>query len=124
MRSLNHPARAQSVSSRESVWNCKNMGIQDFVLIQGSAPAGGTAAGVVDEALRAAVAMTQDDESELRSQLAQLRQEHRDLDAAIEALHNSPGSDLLQVQRLKKRKLHLRDRIIQIEDQLTPDIIA
>jgi hypothetical protein len=53
-----------------------------------------------------------------------LRQEHRDLDAAIEALHNSPGSDLLQVQRLKKRKLQLRDRIIQIEDQLTPDIIA
>jgi hypothetical protein len=100
------------------------MGIQDFVLIQGSGSAGGTAAGVVDEALRAAAAMTQDDESELRSQLAQLRQEHRDLDAAIEALHNSPGSDLLQVQRLKKRKLHLRDRIIQIEDQLTPDIIA
>ena len=100
------------------------MGIQDFVLIQGSAPAGGTAAGVVDEALRAAVAMTQDDESELRSQLAQLRQEHRDLDAAIEALHNSPGSDLLQVQRLKKRKLYLRDRISFIEDQLTPDIIA
>jgi hypothetical protein len=100
------------------------MGIQDFVLIQGSASAGGTAAGVVDEALRAAAAMTQDDESELRSQLAQLRQEHRDLDAAIEALHNSPGSDLLQVQRLKKRKLHLRDRIIQIEDHLTPDIIA
>jgi hypothetical protein len=64
------------------------------------------------------------DESELREELAQLRQEHRDLDVAIEALHNSPGSDLLQVQRLKKRKLHLRDRIIQIEDQLTPDIIA
>jgi hypothetical protein len=56
--------------------------------------------------------------------LARLRQEHRDLDAAIEALHNSPGSDLLQVQRLKKRKLVLRDRIIEIEDQLTPDIIA
>jgi len=68
--------------------------------------------------------MTQDDESELRAELAQLRQEHRDLDAAIEALHNSPGADLLQVQRLKKRKLQLRDRIIQIEDQLTPDIIA
>jgi hypothetical protein len=79
---------------------------------------------VVSEALRAAAAMSQDDESELRAELAQLRQEHRDLDAAIEALHNSPGSDLLQVQRLKKRKLHLRDRIIQIEDQLTPDIIA
>ena len=68
--------------------------------------------------------MTEQEESELRAQLARLRQEHRDLDAAIEALHNAPGSDLLQVQRLKKRKLHLRDRIIQIEDLLTPDIIA
>ena len=76
------------------------------------------------EAFRAAAAMRQEDETELKAELAQLRQEHRDLDAAIEALHNSPGSDLLQVQRLKKRKLHLRDRIIQIEDQLTPDIIA
>jgi hypothetical protein len=101
------------------------MGIQEFVLISGSAPAAGNAASVAHEALRAAVAMKQEeDESELRAQLGQLRQEHRDLDVAIEALHNSPGSDLLQVQRLKKRKLHLRDRIIQIEDQLTPDIIA
>ena len=97
------------------------MGIQEFVLISGSAPAAGN---VAHEALRAATAMRQEDESELRAHLAQLRQEHRDLDVAIEALHTAPGSDLLQVQRLKKRKLHLRDRIIQIEDQLTPDIIA
>ena len=97
------------------------MGIQEFVLISGSAPA---AESVAHDALRAATAMRQEDESELRAQLAQLRQEHRDLDVAIEALHTAPGSDLLQVQRLKKRKLHLRDRIIQIEDQLTPDIIA
>jgi len=83
----------------------------------------GGAAGLLDQTLIAA-AMKQDDESELRTQLAQLRQEHRDLDAAIEALHNSPGADLLQVQRLKKRKLQLRDQIILIEDQLTPDIIA
>jgi hypothetical protein len=74
--------------------------------------------------LGAAAAMTQDEERELKAQLARLRQEHRDLDAAIEALHNAPGSDILQVQRLKKRKLALRDRIIAIEDQLTPDIIA
>ena len=100
------------------------MGIQELVLISGSAPGTGSAANVAHEAFRAAAAMRQDDESELKAELAQLRQEHRDLDAAIEALHNSPGSDLLQVQRLKKRKLHLRDRIIQIEDQLTPDIIA
>jgi hypothetical protein len=102
----------------------KVMAIQDFVLIPGSAPTAGNPASMADEALRAAAAMKREDESELRAQLAQLRQEHRDLDAAIEALHNSPGSDLLQVQRLKKRRLQLRDRIIQIEDQLTPDIIA
>jgi hypothetical protein len=68
--------------------------------------------------------MTQEEETELRAQLARLRQEHRDLDAAIEALQSSPASDILQVQRLKKRKLFLRDRITHIEDQLTPDIIA
>ena len=68
--------------------------------------------------------MTKEEERELRGQLARLLQEHRDLDAAIDALQVSPGSDVLQVQRLKKRKLHLRDRITFIEDQLTPDIIA
>jgi hypothetical protein len=71
-----------------------------------------------------AVAMTDEEERALREQLARLLQEHRDLDAAIEALAGSPGSDLIQVQRLKKRKLVLRDRIRLIEDQLTPDIIA
>ena len=68
--------------------------------------------------------MTQNEERELREQLARLHQEHRDLDAAIAALAMSPGSDLIQVQRLKKRKLGLRDKIRQIEDQITPDIIA
>jgi hypothetical protein len=71
-----------------------------------------------------AVAMTRDEERELREQLARLQQEHRDLDAAIAALAMSPGSDVIQVQRLKKRKLVLRDKIRSIEDQLTPDIIA
>jgi hypothetical protein len=68
--------------------------------------------------------MTKDEERELREQLARLQQEHRDLDAAIAALIFSPGSDLIQVQRLKKRKLVLRDKIRAIDDQLTPDIIA
>jgi hypothetical protein len=68
--------------------------------------------------------MTQEEEAEFRAQLARLQQEHRDLDAAIAALGASPGSDIIQVQRLKKRKLVLRDRITFIEDQLTPDIIA
>jgi hypothetical protein len=68
--------------------------------------------------------MTDEEERDLRAQLARLLQEHRDLDAAIAALQDSPGADILQVQRLKKRKLYLRDRINAIEDQLTPDIIA
>ena len=68
--------------------------------------------------------MTSEEERSLREQLARLQQEHRDLDAAILALESSPGSDLIQVQRLKKRKLVLRDKIRQIDDQLTPDIIA
>lgn len=68
--------------------------------------------------------MTDEEERELRAELARLQQEHRDLDAAIAALAASPGADLIQVQRLKKRKLMLRDRVRAIEDQLTPDIIA
>jgi hypothetical protein len=70
------------------------------------------------------MAITPEEERDLREQLARLLQEHRDLDTAIEALQETPGSDVLQVQRLKKRKLDLRDRISFIEDQLTPDIIA
>jgi hypothetical protein len=100
------------------------MSIQEFVVVSGAVPAIGDAAAAVDNAPDSAAAMKQEDEGELKAQLAQLRQEHRDLDAAIEALHNAPGADLLQVQRLKKRKLQLRDQIIQVEDQLTPDIIA
>ncbi|HEY5278119.1 MAG TPA: DUF465 domain-containing protein [Pseudolabrys sp.] len=68
--------------------------------------------------------MTDEDERTLREELARLQQEHRDLDAAIAALIASPGADVIQVQRLKKRKLALRDRIRAIDDQLTPDIIA
>jgi hypothetical protein len=68
--------------------------------------------------------MSDEERRELEAILARLRQEHRDLDAAIEALHNAPGTDILQVQRMKKRKLQLRDRIRMVEDQLTPDIIA
>jgi len=56
--------------------------------------------------------------------LVRLRQEHRDLDAAIEALRATPAPDQLQLARLKKRKLRLKDEIAQLEDQLIPDIIA
>jgi hypothetical protein len=70
------------------------------------------------------VIMADEEERELGIELARLQQEHRDLDAAIDALHQSPAPDLLRLQRLKKRKLQLRDRIAFIEDQITPDIIA
>jgi hypothetical protein len=99
------------------------MRIQDFVVIPGLAPVSENPA-IAGSVGFGAAAMTQDEERELKGQLARLRQEHRDLDAAIDALHNTPTADVLQVQRLKKRKLVLRDRIIAIEDQLTPDIIA
>jgi len=68
--------------------------------------------------------MINPDQTELKAELARLQQEHRDLDSAIEALQTVPGKDVIQVQRLKKRKLFLRDRIAHIEDELTPDIIA
>ena len=59
-----------------------------------------------------------------RRELEHLRQEHRDLDVAIDALLALGNGDRLQVQRLKKRKLALRDRMAFLDDQLTPDIIA
>lgn len=63
-------------------------------------------------------------EQELRKLLAGLMVEHRDLDAAIVALTGSGSSDQLQIARLKKRKLRLKDQIAVVEDQLIPDIIA
>lgn len=60
----------------------------------------------------------------MRKRLAGLRVEHRDLDAAISALSAAESQDQLQIARLKKRKLRLRDQISMIEDYLTPDIIA
>ena len=63
-------------------------------------------------------------EQELRKRLAVLLTEHRDLDAAIEALTASGSTDQLQIARLKKRKLALKDQIAAVEDQLIPDIIA
>ena len=63
-------------------------------------------------------------EQELRKRLEALRSEHRDLDAAIHALSDAGSVDQLQIARLKKRKLQLKDRIAIIEDTLLPDIIA
>ncbi len=63
-------------------------------------------------------------EQELRKRLELLRSEHRDLDAAIAALTETGSTDQLQIARLKKRKLRLKDQISMIEDSLLPDIIA
>ncbi|WP_294194735.1 YdcH family protein [uncultured Sphingomonas sp.] len=64
------------------------------------------------------------DEAEVVARLGMLRIEHRDLDAAIAALSDGGASDQLQLMRLKKRKLRLRDEIATLEDQMIPDIIA
>ena len=64
------------------------------------------------------------DDDVMRARLVELRQEHRDLDDAIAAMTQSPPYDQIRAQRLKKRKLVLKDVIIRIENQLMPDIIA
>lgn len=64
------------------------------------------------------------DEAQIRGRMDALRQEHRDLDAAIAALAGQSVPDQLQLARLKKRKLRLRDEIAILEDYLLPDIIA
>jgi hypothetical protein len=62
--------------------------------------------------------------AEAAARLAMLRLEHRDLDSAIEALRATSAPDQLQVARLKKRKLRLRDEIAMLEGMAIPDIIA
>ncbi|WP_205599613.1 YdcH family protein [Sandarakinorhabdus rubra] len=64
------------------------------------------------------------DQVDIRARIEMLRQDHRDLDAAIEALAMLPMPDAIQLQRFKKRKLRLRDEISMLEDLLVPDIIA
>jgi hypothetical protein len=64
------------------------------------------------------------DDGALRLRLATLRVEHQDLDAAVSALQSKVMPDQIQIARLKKKKLILRDMIARIEDNLTPDIIA
>lgn len=68
--------------------------------------------------------MTEGEEQLLRLKLAQLLQEHRDLDTAIAAMADQGVTDQLTIGRLKKRKLQLKDQIARIEDALLPDIIA
>ena len=68
--------------------------------------------------------MQPDDPATTARKLTELKLEHRDLDLAIERLSTDPGVDQLQLRRLKKRKLALKDTIQKIESGLLPDIIA
>jgi len=68
--------------------------------------------------------LDKEQEAALGLELAAKRQEHADLDAAIGMLSGSPAADRMLIQRLKKRKLALKDRIVQLENLLLPDIIA
>ena len=64
------------------------------------------------------------DEEDILEKIQQLRVQHRDLDDAISALIYAGTSNMLQIKRLKKQKLMLKDKISKLEDQLLPDIIA
>ena len=68
--------------------------------------------------------LSEEEETAIRHELAELDQEHRDLDAAIIALSQSASPDNIRIQRMKKRKLALKDRIASLSDRLLPDIIA
>jgi hypothetical protein len=73
--------------------------------------------------------MNDDDASDdsdiaIERRLATLREEHQDLGDAVAALEERPLPDMLQIARLKRRKLALKDEIVRLEDQLMPDIIA
>lgn len=67
--------------------------------------------------------MPDQEKADIRLALARLRQEHEDYDAAIEAMIQT-GCEALRIQRMKKKKLVIKDKMSQIEDQIIPDIIA
>jgi hypothetical protein len=67
--------------------------------------------------------MPEQEQAEIRLALARLRQDHADFDAAIAAMIQT-GCDTLQIQRMKKKKLTIKDQLQRLEDQVIPDIIA
>ncbi len=69
------------------------------------------------------VNMSEQEEAEIRLEFARLKQDHADFDAAINAMM-AMGCDPLQIQRMKKKKLAIKDRLQQLEDRIIPDIIA
>lgn len=69
------------------------------------------------------VHMSEQEQAEVRLEFARLKQEHADFDAAINAMI-AVGCDPLQIQRMKKKKLAVKDRLMRVEDRIIPDIIA
>jgi hypothetical protein len=69
------------------------------------------------------VSMSEQEQAEIRLAYARTKQEHADYDAAINAMI-AVGCDTLQIQRMKKKKLALKDRLLRLEDRIIPDIIA
>ncbi|MBB4275942.1 YdcH family protein [Rhizobium mongolense] len=67
--------------------------------------------------------MADQEQAEIRLMAARLRQEHEDYDAAINAMI-AMGCDALRIQRMKKKKLSIKDKLTKLEDQIIPDIIA
>lgn len=67
--------------------------------------------------------MSEQDQADLRLQFARLKMEHADYDAAIEAM-TAVGCNMMQIQRMKKKKLAIKDKLQKLEDQIIPDIIA
>ena len=68
--------------------------------------------------------MADQEQEQLLEKLEELRLEHRDLDDVIHRMHMTGGMEQMQLQRLKKRKLRLKEMITKIEDELIPDILA
>ncbi|MGH6761282.1 MAG: YdcH family protein [Phyllobacterium sp.] len=67
--------------------------------------------------------MSEQDQADIRLAVARLKQDHADFDAAIEAMIQV-GCDQIRIQRMKKKKLVIRDKLSQLEDKIIPDIIA
>lgn len=67
--------------------------------------------------------MSDQDQAEIKLEYARLKQDHADFDAAINAMI-ATGCDPLQIQRMKKKKLNLKDKLLQLSDKVVPDIIA
>jgi hypothetical protein len=75
------------------------------------------------QSLQDRLTMSEQDQAEVRLALARVKQDHNDFNAAIDAMI-AMGCDPLQIQRMKKKKLTLKDRMTQLEDQVLPDIMA